>query len=94
MKIDLKNEILRKYLLGILQDEETLQKIDEQLFSNKEFFDELNLIEDEIIEDYADNLLSEAEKNQAEKYFFTVKSRKLKLQIIKGLQKISNEKKK
>ncbi|MCU0240599.1 MAG: tetratricopeptide repeat protein [Pyrinomonadaceae bacterium] len=91
MKANLEKNTLRNYLLGLIKDESVLHEIDDLLFRDKEFFDEISLIEDEIIEDYASGNLSHEEKLLVENNFFNSQSRKKRLNIVLSLQKIADE---
>ena len=53
MSESLKSErTIREYLLGRVSDEETLSGIEELLFADEEFCDQVSLTEDSLINDY------------------------------------------
>lgn len=59
---------IRRYLLGESSPADR-EQIEERLFREKDFSDELSLCENELIDDYAQNLLSEHERELFEKNF-------------------------
>lgn len=54
---------------------------------DEELAEELSLVEDELIEDYARNALTAAEREQFENYFLSTPKRRQKLMFVRGLRK-------
>ncbi len=75
-------DVIRQYLLGRLdgQDEREGQ-VSEQMFLNNELSEIADAIEDEIIEDYLDDMVSPADLRAIEEYFLRPEERKKKLQF-------------
>jgi len=76
---------LRKYLLGKL-GEQDCEKIEEQLLSNEEFAKFIDLIEDEIIDEYIDKSLPPRDQQAFEAYFLRPPARQSKLKFAQGLR--------
>jgi hypothetical protein len=79
-KIVYNEEALTRYLLGEL-DEEGKEQIEAHYLENREFFDLLLLVEDELIESYVGDRLTEKERYDFEKYFLTSRSRRERVQF-------------
>lgn len=58
---------LRRYVLGTL-DEDARVRLEERLVNEPEIFDALGVVEDELIEDYLDDVLDEEEKRRLERH--------------------------
>ena len=72
--------IIREYLLGRLDDHpELIERLDEQILADIEFSETVDLIEDEIIEDYLDGALNINDTQAVEEHFLRPKERQLKL---------------
>jgi hypothetical protein len=65
-----KDELLRRYLLDEMSDEER-QTMEEKFLTDDSLFDELNALEDELYYDYKQGNLSANEKIAFEKKFFS-----------------------
>jgi hypothetical protein len=70
--------LLRKYLLGMLPEAES-DEIDDKLFTDQSFAETLEVIEDEIVEDYLDGTLSRQDRLAAERHFFQAPEHRSKL---------------
>ncbi len=79
-------ETIKNYLLGKISDEEMLAGLEESLFTDEEFSAEAELVEDEIIEDYAFDKLNREDKDFAEKYFLNNPERQFKLKLTEQLR--------
>jgi len=73
-----------QYLLGELTPEEQRQ-IDEQLFISDDYFERLLVTEDELIDDYLRDRLSESEREQFERNFLTSADLRKKVDLMKLL---------
>jgi hypothetical protein len=62
------DELLIRYALGLLSEQEQ-ERVEERMFSDREFFDRLLVVEDDLIDAYAGGRLSRDESERFEKYF-------------------------
>lgn len=65
-KQNIKTEKIRDYLLGKISDNKSLEEIEDLLFSDDEFAAEVELIEDELINDYAFGRLRDEDRESFE----------------------------
>ena len=75
-----------QYLLGKLGLEEQ-QRFEEQLMTQESLFDELMVLEDELIDDYLKGTLSPVDRADFEKHFLATPERQQKLQFAQALRK-------
>ena len=93
MSAELENELpLRSYLLGNL-NQDAQQRIEQQLMTDSAAFDELLCVEDELIEDYLENTLSEKERHSFENYFLLAPERQRQLAFTRTLKRYVAEQK-
>lgn len=76
---------VRSYLLGELPQEE-IRQLEEKLLREEEFAEQVLLIEDELIEDYAGGDLPPGERKRFEEHFLSTPRRRLKLMTVRGLK--------
>ncbi|HVG18873.1 MAG TPA: hypothetical protein VNI02_07445 [Blastocatellia bacterium] len=81
-----REELFRRYLLGLLEQEEEYQ-FEERLLSDTEYFEELLMAEDELVDDYIDGTLSEREREKFEHYFLATPERQQKLNFARALKR-------
>lgn len=79
-------EFIRRYLLGLLGQQEQRQ-LEERLLSDTEYFEELLITEDELVDDYLEGALSEREREKFEQYFLATPERRQKVSFAKSLKK-------
>jgi hypothetical protein len=72
------DQTLRRYLLGDL-GEETQRHLEERLVTDTEYFQELLIVEDELVDEYVRGDLSEQEKEDFESHFLCSRERREKL---------------
>jgi hypothetical protein len=73
--------MIRNYLLGHLDaDPEVVERIDEQMLGDHEFSENVDVIEDEILEEYLEGTLSSADRQAVERHFLRPPERQRKLQ--------------
>ncbi len=84
---------LRKYLLGQIADEDVLSRIEKRLLTDREFFCELETVEDRLIEDYAGNLLVGKELESFNRLFLNVPERREKIRLTRALCELAREEK-
>jgi CHAT domain-containing protein len=77
---------LRKYLFGEL-DEAERQVLEQQLLADDELFDFLNVVEDELFDDYLDNALSGDERQRFESFVLLTPDRQRKLSFARALRR-------
>lgn len=80
---------IRGYLLGELTQERA-QELEERLLRDDDFTEQLLLVEDELIEDFARGALGAHERERFESYFLTTPRRHRKLMLVRGLRKYSS----
>ncbi len=85
MKPTEENQI-RDYLLGNLPAEQA-ERLEERLLRDEEFAEQMSLVEDELTEDYARNVLSPREREQFQKRFLSIPRRRRKLMMVRELRK-------
>lgn len=79
-------ETVRKYLLGRVSDETTLEGIEELLFTNEEFCSQVALAEDEIINDYVRGRLNHADAESFRATLPADAERRFKLEMAQVLR--------
>jgi hypothetical protein len=90
MQPDIEEEILRNYLLGNLLPEEQSQ-VEERLFLDREYFQSLQVAEDDLIDDYVYEELSTAERERFEAYYLSTPDRYEAVRLARALKSyISN----
>ena len=75
-----------QYLLGKLGVEEQ-QRFEEQLMTQESLFDELMVLEDELIDEYLQGTLSPVDRADFERHFLATPERQQKLQFAQALRK-------
>src|SRR5438046_2010912 len=79
--------MIRQYLLGRLDDQDQLESsLSEQMLFDEELSETVDSIEDELIEDYLDGALNDADRKAAEEYFLRPPERKEKLRFARLLR--------
>jgi hypothetical protein len=72
------NDTIRRFLLGMLDDTEH-QRIEEHLISDRDFFEQVLIVEDELIDEYLDGSLSE--KDEFRLHFLASAQQRRKLEV-------------
>lgn len=75
---------LKKFLLGRI-DEDQRQKIEERLLTDDDYFEELEILEDELLDEYVDGNLTSPERRIFEEQFLVSDDRRGKLRFAKAL---------
>ena len=83
------HELLLRYLLGELTEEEQ-SRLERRYFTEDDLFEEMLLVEDDLIESYARGELSERERERIEKHFLMSDERREKLTLARALIRIAN----
>ncbi len=79
-------ERIRQYLLGQLPPEDSAE-LEERLLSDSDFFEELLIAEDELIDQYLGDDLSQAERSDFETQFLTAPERQQRVRFARSLKK-------
>lgn len=87
---DQKEQIaIREYLLGNLADGEKMRQIEEELLLDDDFNEMLSAAEEELIDEYLDDGLSEAAQDRFVQHFLASPERRQKLRLIQNLRKFA-----
>jgi anti-sigma factor RsiW len=76
---------LRRYLLGQLSDEEQ-SSVEQRFFTDDDYFQQVELAEDDLIEAYDRGELSPAERGRFESHFLSTPERRRRLQLTRTLR--------
>lgn len=86
--LEINDGLIRDYLLGRIEDETAeAERIDEQLLADEEFCLRVDVIEDEIIEEYLEGALAAGDRLAAERHFFNPPERRRKLKNARLLRR-------
>lgn len=86
--VELDQELTR-YLLGKLSEEERIV-VEDRYLSDEEFFDELAVAEDELIDDYVRAKLSRSELELFEQYFLSSAARRERVKSARALMRFAD----
>ena len=78
--------LIRDYLLGRVTDEQRLEQIEEHLFNDQQFAAAVESAEDEIINDYVMDRLTQEDAQAFEATLRSDRERRFKLELTKGLR--------
>jgi len=79
-------EVVRRYMLGQASDEES-SALEERLMSDKAFYEELSVVEDELIDDFLAGALTADEREPFDNYFLASPERRRKLEFSRAFRK-------
>lgn len=82
---------LRAYILGEIIDEKERQAVEERLMTDEDFFRKLSLVEENLIQEYADGNLTAAERAKFEKRFPASEENRQKVRFARALRKYVDE---
>lgn len=82
--------MVTSYLLGTLPEAEQ-ERLEEQYFSDDDFFDWLLNLEDQLIHDYLNGQLSAIDRQHFEGRFLTLPARQRKVELARQLQQAARE---
>jgi CHAT domain-containing protein len=77
---------IREYLLGNLAGEEQREKIEERLLTDDDYFEELEIVKGELIDQYVGGALTNAERERFEQHFLTTSDRHRHVRLAQGLK--------
>ena len=81
---------LRKFILNDI-DDDARAVIEERLLADDEYFAEVLMAEESLIQDYADETLNAADREKFEKHFLCSEKNRRKVQFARALRKYVNE---
>ncbi len=79
---------IKHYLLGMLDAEEQ-QRIEEHLISDRDFFEQVMIVEDELIDEFLDGSLSEKERFVT--HFLASPEQRRKLKRVQAIKRFIDE---
>jgi hypothetical protein len=79
-------ERIKGYLLGQITEEDGSQ-VEARLLVDQEFYEELSIVEDELIDQYLSGKLSPADQQSFESYFVSSSERRQKVRFARALKK-------
>lgn len=77
---------IREYLLGKLAGEDQRERVEERLLTDDEYFEELEIVKEELIDQYVGGALTNAERERFEQHFLTTRDRRRNLRLAQGLK--------
>lgn len=86
MAKDDEQELLYKYLLGELPEEQQTE-LEQRYFTDDALFERLMAVEDELINRYAGNESSDEERKRMERYFLMSQGRRKRLMFTQALMR-------
>jgi hypothetical protein len=86
MALDAHAELqVRRYLLASLSEEER-EQVETRLLTEEDFLNQIDLVEDELVEEYLVNKLSAADRKRFENVFLSAPERQHKLRFVRALR--------
>ena len=86
MKLEPSSEVLiRRYLLAAVTEEER-EQVEARLMIDDDFFQQINLVEDELVDEYLDEVLSPKDRRGFEETFLCAPERQHKLRFARALR--------
>jgi tetratricopeptide (TPR) repeat protein len=82
---------IRQYLLGNLGDKEKMRQIEEKTLLDDDFNEALSIAEDNLIEEYLDGELTEAERERFTRHFLHAPENRQKLHFISNLRELATK---
>jgi hypothetical protein len=82
-------DTIRKYLLGTLCENEQTQ-VEERMFQDDDFFDEVEFAEDYQIDEYLSGVLQGEDKLRFSRHFLNSASRRRRLQLAESLRRLGS----
>ncbi len=86
MKLDESSDFLiRRYLLAAVSEDER-EQVETRLMTDDDFFQQITLVEDELIDQYLDRDLAQADEQRFEEFFLCTPERQQKLRFARALR--------
>jgi CHAT domain-containing protein/Tfp pilus assembly protein PilF len=73
--------VLRQFLLGEIADEDQRERIEKRLMTDDDYFEEFELVKEEVIDEYAEGEMSSKDRARFERHFLTTPDRQVSLQL-------------
>jgi hypothetical protein len=86
----LNQELIVQYLLGNLPEEEQV-RIEDRAFSDREYLEDIQVVESDLIDAYARGELSARERQQFESRFLASRERQQKVEFARALAKVASD---
>jgi len=83
---------LKQYLLGELSQETQLEAVEERLFTDDDVFEELQLVKEDLIDQYVKNEFTAAERRNFERNFLTTEERRADVRRAQALARYAGRK--
>ena len=80
------HETIKSYLLGQMREQDE-SEVEARLFTDREFYDELSIVEDELIDQYLGGAMSDADRESFESHFVSSPERQQKVRFARALKK-------
>lgn len=80
-------DLIRCYLLGDLSDKAKMREIEENLLTDDEFAEKLEIAENALVEEYIDGELTNSDRQLFTEFFLASPERKQKLRLTRNLRK-------
>jgi hypothetical protein len=77
--------MIKQYLLGMLSEEDQ-ERIEERLITNRDFFEQITIVEDELIDDFVGGSLLEIERERFINHFLSTPQQRQRLESARALQ--------
>ena len=77
--------VLRQFLLGEVAGEEERERVEQRLMTDDNYFDEFELVKEEVIDEYAEGQMSSEDRTRFETNFLTTPDRQVSLQLANTL---------
>jgi hypothetical protein len=78
-------DLMVRYLLGGALPEEEQQDIEQRYFDDEDFFEEMELVEQELIDNYLNGRLTQEDQKSFEKHYLAVHWRRRRVELIRAL---------
>jgi hypothetical protein len=88
-KVDSERRLIQ-YLLGELSEEEQT-RLEERFFTDDEYFNHLLVVEDDLIDDYVHDELSQQQRARFESYFLASPQRRQRVEFARALMRTASE---
>lgn len=86
MKEAKKETVIKRYLLGELNDDDR-EQVEQRLITDRNYLDEVLMVEEELLEDYVSGVLPQHERDLFLKNYLSTPRQKQKLKIAQALDK-------
>src|SRR5215212_6972458 len=83
-------KLIARYLLGELPEEQQVE-IEDRAFADEEFLANITAVENDLIDDYVRDQMSETERRRFESRFLASESRRKRVEFAKALAPLTDE---